>query len=156
MTRRLVSRPRREGIGPVTRPGKMMSCVNSVRLVREGEREPARPGEPESPVPRVRVVTRFEEQVRPEKVEQGSGEVKSQVDKKSVPGMSVSVDLIDASAAKSTASILSVSWRERGRTWRKMRRGRRVRCRGIGDMCLICVNVVLLCVSSEFWGSLVF
>lgn len=46
--------------------------------------EPARPKEPESPVPRVRMSTRLgleEEQVTPAKDEQGSGEEKSQLGK---------------------------------------------------------------------------
>lgn len=105
ITRSLLSRPSWGGMGPVTMPGKRTSWVNSVRLEMAGEREPARPGEPERPVPSVRVVTRLREQVIPEKVEQGSGAERSQVDKKSVPGTSVRVSLIAARAAKSTAVI---------------------------------------------------
>lgn len=72
----------------------------------EGERKPASPGESDRPVPRVRAVTRLWEQVMPEKVEQGLGEVKSQVEKKGVPpGMSVRVALMAASAAISAAKI---------------------------------------------------
>lgn len=92
-------------MGPVTRPGERTSWVNSVRFEMEGESEPARPCEPERPVPRVRVVTRLSEQVMPEKVEQGSGEARFHVEKKLLPGMSVSVSLMADSAAKSTALI---------------------------------------------------
>ena len=62
----------------------------------EGESEPERLG------PRDKVVTRPREvQVRPEKVEQGSGVVKSQVEKKDEPGISVKESLMDSSAARS-------------------------------------------------------
>lgn len=56
-TRSWVSRPSWGGMGPVTMPGKRTSWVNWVSLEREGEREPASPGEAERPVPRVRMVT---------------------------------------------------------------------------------------------------
>lgn len=86
----------------MTRPGNRMSWVKEVKLAMEGEREPASPGEPERPVPRVRVETRESEHVTPEKEEQGSGAVMSQDEKKSEPGMSVREALISASAARST------------------------------------------------------
>lgn len=105
-TLRLVSQLSSGGMGPVTSPGKRTSWVNSARSEMEGESEPARPDEPERPVPRVRVETRLSEQVMPEKVEQGSGAVRFQVEKKLLPGMSVSVLLMAAKAAKSTALIL--------------------------------------------------
>lgn len=67
-----------------------------MRFEREGEREPERLG------PRDKAVTRPREvQVRPEKEEQGSGIVKSHVEKKAEPGMSVKESLMDSSAARS-------------------------------------------------------
>jgi hypothetical protein len=129
MTRRVVSRPSWKGMGPVTRPGKRMSWVNSVSWEREGEREPASPGEPERPVPRERAVTRREEeireQVRPEKEEQGSGDVKSQVEKKVEPGMSVREALMVLSALRSTALIFRCCCCDREAKSRKMRRKKR-------------------------------
>ncbi|CAK9167958.1 unnamed protein product [Ilex paraguariensis] len=97
------------GMRPVTMPEKRTSWVNSVSLEREGESLPERPGESDNPVPRVRVVTRLREQVTPEKEEQGSGEVKSQVEKKAaavVPeGMSARESLISCNAARSAVLI---------------------------------------------------
>lgn len=93
-------------------PGWRMSWVNSVRLEREGERKPASPGVLERPVPSVRMVTRLREQVMPEKVEQGSGEVKSQVEKKFEPGMSVRLSFMAARAARSLRLILFWFWWE--------------------------------------------
>ena len=91
----------------MTRPGKRMSWVSWVRLERAGEREPARPGESERPVPSDRMVTRsLKPQVTPVNEEQGSGAVKSQVEKNLEPGMSVRLSLMADSAAKSTALIL--------------------------------------------------
>ncbi|KAM3684603.1 hypothetical protein ACB098_11G059600 [Castanea mollissima] len=105
MTRRLVSLPSLDGIGPVTRPGKRTSWVNSVSCERAKESDPARPGESERPVPSERVVTRREEemreQVRPENEEQGLGAVKSQEEKNVEPGMSVSEALMVFSAMRS-------------------------------------------------------
>jgi len=77
-----------------------------VRLETEGERKPASPRELETPVPSVRMVTRLREQVMPEKAEQGSGEVKSQVEKKFEPGMSVRLSFTAARAARSLLLIL--------------------------------------------------
>lgn len=92
----------------MTRPGQRTSWVKWVRLEKEGEREPASPGEPERPVPSVRMVTLpSSEQVTPEKDEQGSGEVKSQVEKKFEPGMSVRPSFIAARAARSVLLVLS-------------------------------------------------
>lgn len=86
MTRRLVSFPIAGGMAPVTMPAERMSWVSSVRPEMAAGREPERPpGES----PRERMMTwRWGEsgdggeQVRPEKEEQGSGEVKSHVEKK--------------------------------------------------------------------------
>lgn len=91
----------------MTRPGKRTSWVNSVRFERAGESEPARPGESERPVPRERMTTRLsKEQVTPVNVEQGSGAVKSQVEKNLEPGMSVRLSLMADNAARSTSLIL--------------------------------------------------
>lgn len=72
----------------------------------EGEREPERLG------PRDKAATRpREEQVRPEKEEQGSGTVKSHDEKKAEPGMSVKESLMDSSAARSIgAKEEKVEW----------------------------------------------
>ena len=87
-------------------PGYSTSCVNCVRLESEGGSEPASPGESERPVPRAREVTRLKEQVTPEKVEQGSEDEKSQVEKKFAPGMSVRLSFMAASASRSMLFIL--------------------------------------------------
>lgn len=83
MTLRLWRDASSGGIGPVTMPANRMSCVSSVRSAMAGESVPARPGESERPVPRVRMVTREEEeQVTPAKEEQGSAAAeKSQEEK---------------------------------------------------------------------------
>lgn len=72
----------------------------------EGESEPERLG------PRDKAVTRPREvQVRPEKEEQGSEVVKSQVEKKAEPGISVKESLMDSRAARSGgASEEKVEW----------------------------------------------
>lgn len=76
-----------------------------------GERVPARPGESERPVPKVRIVTREAKQVTPAKEEQGSAAAeKSQVEKKrsaEEEGMSVREFLIWRRAAKSVGLILA-------------------------------------------------
>lgn len=78
-----------------------------------GDNVPARPGELERPVPRVRVVTRLgimkEEQVIPAKEEHGSEAVKSQLVKNALGElevMSVRLFLISRRADKSTALII--------------------------------------------------
>lgn len=73
--------------------------------------EPARPKEPESPVPRVRMSTRLgleEEQVTPAKDEQGSGEEKSQLGKnfEDEEGISIRQFLICCNAARSMGLML--------------------------------------------------
>lgn len=93
-------------------------------MAKAGESEPASPGESEKPVPSVRIVTRLsEEHVTPEKEEQGFGAVKSQEEKKSVPGMSVREFLIASRATKSTGfrDNVAVAWRKKRR--RRKRKG---------------------------------
>jgi hypothetical protein len=93
-----------------------MSWVKWVRMEMEGEREPERLG------PRVKPVTRpREEQVRPEKEEQGSGTVKSQEEKKAEPGMSVKESLMDWSAARSVgANEEKVEWTRESKRRKKV------------------------------------
>ncbi|KAM1615316.1 hypothetical protein ACFX13_024992 [Malus domestica] len=93
----------------------------------EGGSDPARPRESERPVPRVRVVIRPEAQVRPEKVEQGSGAEKSQVEKNAAgeprrEGTSVREFLIAMRARRSTGESFWVRWREGVRSERRRRR----------------------------------
>lgn len=93
-----------------------MSWVKWVRLEREGEREPERLGPRDKAVTRPRGV-----QVRPEKEEQGSGTVKSQVEKNSEPGMSVKESLMDSSAALSVgANEEKVEWTRASRRRKKV------------------------------------
>lgn len=80
----------------------------------EGDSEPERLG------PRDKAETRPRElQVRPEKVEQGSGVVKSQVEKKAEPGMSVKESLMDSRAA------WSVGAKEEKVEWTRVRRSKK-------------------------------
>lgn len=126
--RRLVRDPIEGGIGPVTMPEKRMSWVKEVRLEREGERVPARPGELERPVPRVRVVTRELEQVTPEKEEQGGGAVveklKFQVEKNWGFVREVRVFLISSRAVRSSL-LIDCSEFVRKKKKKKKRRRRR-------------------------------
>lgn len=94
-----------------------------------GERVPARPGESERPVPKVRMVTREAKQVTPAKEEQGSAAAeKSQVEKKPAAeeeGMSVREFLIWRRAAKSMG-LIAVELIAVRRRWRARTRNRQL------------------------------
>ena len=80
----------------------------------DGDSEPERLGPSDKAETRPREV-----QVRPEKVEQGSGVVKSQVEKKAEPGMSVKESLMDSRAAWSGGA------REEKVEWTRVRRSKK-------------------------------
>lgn len=80
----------------MTKPGLITIWVKWASLEIEGDSEPERLG------PRVKAVRRPREvQVRLEKDDQGSGTMKSQVEKKAEPGMSVKESLMDLRSARS-------------------------------------------------------
>lgn len=143
LVREMTLRFRREaswgGIGPVTMPAKRMSWLSSESCAMAGERVPARPGEPERPVPSVRMVTREEEeeeQVTPAKEEQGSTkEEKFQEEKKrgaaaEEEGTSVREFLIRRNAAK------SVGWMSEIVDWIEMKRKEKTRGRNSGALAI--------------------
>ncbi|KAL0311284.1 UNVERIFIED_CONTAM: hypothetical protein Sangu_2423100 [Sesamum angustifolium] len=116
MTLRLRREESCGGIGPVTMPAKRMSWLSSESCAIAGERVPARPGEPERPVPSVRMVTREEEeeQVTPAKEEQGSTEAeeKFQEEKKrgaAEEGTSMREFLMSRNAAKSVGWMREIA-----------------------------------------------
>lgn len=87
----------------MTMPGERMSWVNSVREEMEEGSEPASGC---VSVPSERMVTRLNEQVMPEKVVQGFGEVRFHVEKKEFVGeIEVRVFFMERRALRSKGFI---------------------------------------------------